>query len=99
MGKGQGPALVAQILLILCVVSDGSLLANGQETRTLQKVTTHNLLLLIKRIMCSYTSSFEVKKQELNPRRRVEPCRIANDIMQKNGFTRTGRAAKEAVMI
>ena len=48
MGKGQGPALVAQILLILCVVSDGSLLANGQETRTLQKVTTHNLLLLIK---------------------------------------------------
>lgn len=49
MGKGQGPALVAQILLILCVVSDGSLLANGQETRTLQKVTTHNLLLLIKR--------------------------------------------------
>lgn len=55
MGKGQGPALVAQILLILCVVSDGSLLANGQETRTLQKVTTHNLLLLIKRIMYSYT--------------------------------------------
>ena len=49
MGKGQGPALVAQILLILCVVSDGSLLATGQETRTLQKVTTHNLLLLIKR--------------------------------------------------
>lgn len=66
MGKGQGPALVAQILLILCVVSDGSLLANGQETRTLQKVTTHNLLLLIKGWHGTYAHPWEIRPSSVN---------------------------------
>ena len=49
MGKGQRPSLLAEILLILCVVTEGSSLHNDLKNRLLTEVTTYNHLLYIKR--------------------------------------------------
>ena len=49
MGKGQRPSLLAEILLTLCVVTEGSRMHNGREVKLLTEVTTHNHLLYIKR--------------------------------------------------